>query len=354
MEIHDIIVIGASSGGIEALSRLLPTIPQDIPAAILVVVHTAPNGPGYLASILQRNSRLHVVSADDGAEIKRGTVYVAVPNRHLRVSDGKIQLGAGPLENRVRPAIDVLFRSAAVAYGPRVIGVVLTGNLDDGSGGLKAIADCGGITVVQDPEEATWPSMPRSAIRATEVDYIAKLDEMGRVLSRLAELEAGERPDTKESAEVAADEKMSRTGLSAFSALQSAREGSETVAPTSLTCPDCGGPLMRTEGADVAKGFRCVVGHSLAPKSLLGMQNDIFERSLWTAVRVLKERAALFGMMSNEALEKGRERVANMFAERARESEAYANALRSGLINAVGEGETDDSFLDDYDDESKR
>ena len=182
---HDIIVIGASSGGVDALSRVIRHLPAELPAAVFVVLHLAADRTSALPAILSRQGRLPVVQAADGEPIVPGRVYVAPPDHHLVVEPGRIALTSGPRENRVRPAIDVLFRSAAAAYPGRTIGVVLTGQLDDGAAGLAAIKASGGITVVQDPAEAQAPSMPRAALDATAVDHIAPVDQIGELLGRL-------------------------------------------------------------------------------------------------------------------------------------------------------------------------
>lgn len=183
---HDTIAIGASAGGVEALRQLVGSLPSDLPAAIFVVLHIAPNGCSVLPSILNRCSKLPVVHPKDGELIEYGKIYVAPPDSHLLVKRGYIQLSHGPKENRHRPAIDALFRTAARYYGSRVVGVVLSGNLDDGTAGLLAIKMQGGVAIVQDPEEALYDGMPRSAIENVEVDRILPLSEMAEVLTKLA------------------------------------------------------------------------------------------------------------------------------------------------------------------------
>lgn len=190
---HDVIAIGTSSGGVDALRRLLPTLSPDIPASIFIVLHIGMRS--HLAEILSRESALPVVQAESGARIERRKVYVAGPGKHLLLHDGHMLLSRGPRENMCRPAIDPLFRSAAATFGSRAIGVVLTGALNDGTSGLRAIKRCGGLAVVQDPEDATVNTMPESALRNVNVDHVVSLDELGSLLNGLARQPAGPTPE---------------------------------------------------------------------------------------------------------------------------------------------------------------
>ena len=186
MPAHDLIVIGGSAGSIDALQTILAELPADLPATICVVVHTSPYLPSHLADVLQRESALPVTTARDDAPLARGIVYAAPPDQHFMVRPGWISLARGPKENRTRPAVDPLFRSAALHYGPRVIGVVLSGALDDGTAGLWTVKDRGGIAVVQDPSDALMAGMPGSALANVAVDYVAPARVIGQLLSRLA------------------------------------------------------------------------------------------------------------------------------------------------------------------------
>ena len=193
---HDIIVIGASAGGVEALKAIAGVLPGDLPAAVFAVLHQSPDAPGMLGKILDGAGPLAACLAAAGDPVERGRIYVAPPDHHLLVKEGRVALGRGPRENRARPAIDPTFRSAAVAYGSRVVGVILTGYLDDGASGLAAVERCGGVTVIQDPEDAAYPDMPESALRAVAPgggpDHIVPLAQIGELLGRLARTEAGE------------------------------------------------------------------------------------------------------------------------------------------------------------------
>jgi two-component system chemotaxis response regulator CheB len=183
---NNIIVVGGSAGAVEALKTLLQRLPDDLDAAVLAVIHLPPSSPGGLPEILQRSSALPVAWAIDGEAIHAGRVYVAPPDQHLLVEDGVVRLTRAPRENHSRPAIDPLFRSAALAYGPRVIGVVLSGRLDDGTAGLGAVKERGGVAVVQDPDEATQPDMPRNALEYTDADHVVPSVQLGPLLARLA------------------------------------------------------------------------------------------------------------------------------------------------------------------------
>src|SRR3989440_3321854 len=183
---HDIIVIGASAGGVEALIKLAGQLPADLPASIFIVLHIPAQSPSLLPDILGRSGRLKAVHPQNGESIAPGRIYIAPPDHHLLVTLGHVHVMRGPKENRHRPSIDVLFRSAALAYGPRVVGVVLTGSLDDGAAGLLAIHQCGGISVVQDPKDALYPSMPQSALELVDTDYCLPLAKIGPLLTRLA------------------------------------------------------------------------------------------------------------------------------------------------------------------------
>jgi two-component system, chemotaxis family, protein-glutamate methylesterase/glutaminase len=261
---HDIIVIGSSAGGVRALKTLFSSLPGNLAAAIFVVLHTAPHHDSRLADVLNLASALPVVSAQDGEPIVHSRAYVAPPDRHLLVAHGHMHLNSGPKENRARPAINPLFRSAALAYGPRVIGVVLTGLLDDGTLGLWEIKRRGGISVVQDPSDAQYFQMPESANRNVEVDYLIPLKEIGpRLVSLVGE---GSEPQVDEPR----------------FAMQSE--------DTRLTCPDCHGPLRRFKYGDIVE-LKCRVGHAYSPESALVAHDEAEERTLWSAVEMLEEGA---------------------------------------------------------------
>ncbi|HEX3556224.1 MAG TPA: chemotaxis protein CheB [Thermoanaerobaculia bacterium] len=311
-----LLVIGASAGGVQTLSDLIGRLPADLPASVLVVLHLAPHGRSVLPAILSRAGALTAIHPQDGELLKAGRVYVAPPDHHMAVEDGRLRLSRSATENGHRPAIDVTFRTAALAYGPRCVGVVLTGNLDDGTAGLAAIKGCGGIAVVQDPRDAIYASMPESAIAAVAVDHVVTLAEMAPLLADLTRrLPAGDIG--------AGCDAEGETTLLVADWEGGARAGK----PTDLTCPECGGTLFETPG----KGpdhFRCRTGHAYSPQSLLAKQAEALEGTLWAAMRALEERAALARRLERRARKNGNELFRKRYENQARLAEAHVEQLR--------------------------
>jgi two-component system chemotaxis response regulator CheB len=293
---RDIIVIGASAGGIDALKTLLGGLPAELEASVFVVMHVAPDSPGILPRILQEGCPLPVEHARDGEEIRRGRVYVAPPDRHLLVERDRVRVSHGPKENLSRPAIDPLFRSAAYVFGPRVVGVVLTGRLDDGTAGLWAVKRRGGTALVQDPEEATYPSMPRSAIRYVEVDEVATLAALGPLLARLA----GEPSPLEEAGEASRQMEIETRIAIEDNALKA---GVLDLGPfTPYTCPECHGVLVSLQEGGVPR-FRCHTGHAYSLDSLLSAVTTSMEDTLWGAVRAMEEGILLLEHVGRHARE---------------------------------------------------
>lgn len=326
---HDIIVIGASAGGVETLRGLAAQLPADLPAAVFVVQHLAPETPSVLPRILSRSGPLPAVRAEDGAEICRGTIYVAPPNCHLALVPGQVRVVAGPKENRHRPAVDVLFRTAARAYGPRVVGVVLSGSGDDGTAGLHAIKQQGGLAVVQHPADAICAAMPRSALDFVQVDHCVPLSEIGPLLARLCREPAPERKPTPtggaepmldpEGPLSAPEEDPSEVG---DPAIPGPRAG--------FSCPHCHGHLWETDEGGLLR-FRCRVGHAYSAESLLAEKFDGLESTLWAAVNIFQESAALAERMASRSRDRGHDLTARRLAERAQEAERHARVLRELL-----------------------
>lgn len=293
MATRDIIVIGSSAGGVDALTRLCADFPPDLPAAVFVAQHLSPSSRSLLPHLLDRAGPLPALSPIDGQVIEPGHIYVAPPDHHLLVREGRMLVRRGPHENRTRPAANALFRSAALAYGARVIGVVLTGLLDDGSDGLVAIKRAGGVSVVQDPADAEWPSMPSNAVRGDHVDHIAPLADIAKLLTALVGEEAGttvELPHNyREEDRIAAEE---------FAVVD---DKNETPGNASrFSCPDCGGVLNEIANGTALR-FRCQVGHAFTPLGLARAQNDGLERALSVAVRTHQDRIRLFTRLAEEA-----------------------------------------------------
>jgi two-component system, chemotaxis family, protein-glutamate methylesterase/glutaminase len=281
---RDIIVVGTSLGGFE-VPRWAAGVPADLPASVLVVQHISPHEQSYLAERLDRAGPLRASAAIDGERIEHGHIYVAVPDRHLMLEDGRIRLSRGPKESHARPSVDVLFRSAAVFGGPRVIGVVLTGQLDDGTAGLWAIKDRGGIAIVQSPQEAQYPSMPDSARRQVEVDYSLHIADMPPVLNALTrevlstEVGIMNRNGAFET-RIAMGEKISVQGLLSLGR------------PSMYTCPDCHGSMVAIEEGPIRR-FRCHTGHGFSERALLDQSTAKIEETLWAALAQVEEREAL-------------------------------------------------------------
>jgi two-component system, chemotaxis family, protein-glutamate methylesterase/glutaminase len=277
----DAVVVGASAGGVEALTRMVRTLPEDFPAAVLIVMHV--NSGSILPQVLGRVARMPVTHGGDGERIQPRRIYVAPPDRHLTVDDGLIRLTRGPRENGHRPAIDLLFRSAARAYRDRLIGVVLSGQLDDGSAGLLAIKARGGVAIVQDPDDATFPSMPRNASLYVDVDHALPADQIGPALVKLVR---GEPMASRKRRAIASTRKKVKPPRRALSAARMGTSGDNGI----LVCPECQGPLHREQSGNLIQ-WTCRVGHSFSPESLTEAQTDALERVLWVAVRTLTERA---------------------------------------------------------------
>jgi two-component system chemotaxis response regulator CheB len=324
---HDIVVIGASAGGIPALMTLVQELPRDLPAALFVVVHIPPYSVSRLPQILSRSGPLPATHAVDGEPIQPGHIYVAPPDRHLQVRQGRIALSRGPRENHSRPAIDPLFRSAARAYGSRVIGVVLSGALYDGSLGLLAVKTRGGMAIVQDPREAAVDSMPRSALKLVEADAVLSAGEIAPLLMECVGMPAGEQGG----AVVVDREERLKTVITEDFAEQSHDGRAEETSV--YTCPDCGGVLWQ-DGAGARLGFRCHVGHAYAPEVLLSQKSEEFESALWASLRLLKEKATLTRQLATRTRaggNDGNEAVANRIEEQAERDELYARTIQELL-----------------------
>lgn len=280
---RDVVVMGASAGGVEALRTIMAGLPSDLPAAVLVVLHMPRSSPSALPAILNRVSQIPVRSAVDGEPLRQSRVYVAPVDRHLMVIDHRVRLSRGAAENGHRPAIDPLFRSAAQVFGPRVVGVVLSGSRDDGAAGLEAIARRGGTTVVQQPGDALHGSMPRAALQHVAADHVLPAAEIGTLLDRITREPVPDAP-------VSDDPIL--TAEVALAALAPLTTEDMSDGPAGYGCPACGGSLFDIPGNPVPR-FRCRVGHAWSSESLLDEQAAALESALWMALRALEERAAL-------------------------------------------------------------
>ncbi len=300
---RNIIVVGASAGGVEALRQIVHSLPAQLDAAVFVTIHFPSHGTSMLPRILGRAGQLPVVHPSDGERIVTGRIYVAPPDFHLLVDRKRIRLVRGPRENGHRPAIDPMFRSASVAFGPRVIGVVLTGNLDDGTSGLAAIKRHGGLALVQDPEDALFPSMPQSAIEHVPVDRVAPIHAIWPALDVLMKTPIEKREHTIMSDDVTENE-LAAGQLSAIE--QPERHPGRVSA---FSCPDCGGVLSELSDGDFVR-FRCRVGHAGTGEGRVAKQSDILDDALWTALRSLEESVSLARQLAERYKDRGNQRLA--------------------------------------------
>lgn len=318
---RDIVVIGASAGGVEALSALARQLPADLGAALFVVLHVAPEHKSVLPRILSSAGPLPAKHARNGEAILPNRIYVAPPDHHLLIHENHVRVVRGPRENGHRPAIDPLFRTAAYAFGPRVIGIVLSGALDDGTAGLVSIKSQGGLAVVQDPNDALVDTMPRSALENADIDHVASAANMGKLLVELI----------REGVPEGLPERGGVLELESALMLKGSTDGVLTVAePSGLGCPDCGGVLNEVPDGNLLR-FRCRVGHAYAPESLYLEESAALEGALWAALRALEEQAALSRRMASRARELSQAKSALRYAERAEAAEAQAMTVRDAL-----------------------
>jgi two-component system chemotaxis response regulator CheB len=322
---RDTVVAAASAGGVEALRDLLSQLPADLPAAVLVVLHVPAAGGRVLPGILSRAGPLPASAAADGEEVQPGRVYVAPPDHHLLLTDGKARLSRGPRQNGHRPAADPLFISAALAKGPRVTAVVLSGTLDDGAAGCAAVERRGGLVMVQDPAESAYDGMPRAAIAATRRARVLPLHDLAAAVDAAAREEPPDAP-------LAADPDLERQ-LSMFLGADQ-EPAAAPGAWSGVTCPECGGPLQQQDLGGPVR-FGCQAGHAWSPVSLVAAQASGIERALWSAVLRLKERARLSRVLSDTAGSQGFPVSAGGFLSSARAAESSAREIRR-LLDAAG------------------
>jgi two-component system chemotaxis response regulator CheB len=319
-----VVAVGASAGGVEALTEFAAGLPADLPYAILVVLHLPANAPSVLAKIIDRSSPLPTVAADDGALLEAGRIYVAVPDRHLLVKGDRMTLAKGPTENGYRPAINALFRSVALTSGPRAIGVLLSGVLDDGVLGLAAIRDRGGTTIVQRPDDALFPAMPRNALDAGVTEHQVAAADIGALLSSLGDRQI-------DGGHTVPDPNMELENRIAMGRRFSTSFASEALGPHSgYTCPDCNGSLM-TVGED---NYRCHVGHAWTGDALLNARDEEVEGALWVALRSLQEKAKLSRRMAKNI---GPGALSQRYTETADEAERAMAILGRRLSEATSD-----------------
>jgi two-component system chemotaxis response regulator CheB len=305
-EPRDIVVIGGSAGAIESLRVLATRLPADIDAAIFVTVHTMPAPDGLLPKILSRHGTLSARVAVDGEPILCGRIYVAPPDLHLLIEPGRVKLSGGPKENGHRPAIDPLFCSAADSYEGRVIGVILSGTLDDGSVGLRVIRQQGGTGIVQDPEEALFPQMPRNAIEIGHPQHVVPVADIARLI-------------------------VTHTGAASNGEHAIVGVGDAPGIPSGIACPECHGVLWGATNDESPK-FRCRTGHTFSPESLLLAHSSHLEASLWAGVRALQEQTSIAKHMAGRAEKRGDQVGAARYSDRARAAAEHAGRMERLLL----------------------
>ena len=325
-----VIVIGASSGATPAIEALLRGLGANLPAAVLLVRHVPPYSAGHLLNALGRGSPLPVTLGTDAAPVEPGRVYVAPVDRHLLVDAAHMYLSRGLRENRARPAIDPLFRSAALSYGAHAVGVVLSGRLDDGSAGLLALKQSGAITVVQDPADARCAEMPCSAMHHADADYCLPAAEIGPLLSQLVRAHP---PETT----VTPPRRLMVQWRKEIDALR--RHGSDISTVETLgelapaSCPECGGPLWQLSGG--VHRFRCHTGHAFTAQHLAAGLGEAAEEALWAALRALEERARMLRRIADHDAANGIGFSMQTYHERAAEAERHVASLRLLLLSGL-------------------
>jgi two-component system chemotaxis response regulator CheB len=315
---RNLVVIGASAGGVETLQRVVRGLPSDLPATICIVLHVHPGSPSALAAILRRATALPCRTAVEGEELRDGEILVAPPDRHLAIKDSRVTLTVGPRENGHRPSVDVLFRSAAEAQDGRVVGVVLSGTRDDGTAGLAVIKAHGGGAIVQDPDEALYPGMPANAIAQVDVDRVVPSDQVAAAIVTMVHGE----PPRFEPRSPGSDPP------------ENPGPGPLPGAPVDTACPECGGVLSEDREAGLTQ-WRCKVGHRYSPESLADAQAESVEASMWAAVRALEDRQALLERMGTQLESRGQVRSAASFRRRAHEAARHAGVVRAALAGAA-------------------
>lgn len=317
---HDIIVIGTAAGGLEALDKLIGALPGNLPASIFIVQHMAPEANGEaLLHRLRKHEGFRCQLATNGASFKNGQIFVAPPDNHLLIKQRTLLVTKGARENRERPGIDPLFRSAAVTHGRRVIGVVLTGMLDDGTAGLIAVKKCGGITVVQDPKDAAYPDMPQSALDNLNVDYCVPISEMGSLLERLTHQPPGKSKPVPEDVRTEA--------IIAERVLSDVEQVNGLGSQVPYNCPNCGGVLWKINNPDIRR-FRCHTGHSFTESALLTSQSEKIEETLWISLRMFEEHKNLLHSMARGKVSSKRKIPA---AQRAKQTQVHIERIKAML-----------------------
>lgn len=322
---RDVVVIGASAGGVEALPKVLHVLPAQFPAAVFIVLHMSPQRDPQLVHILSRAASIPVSWAEQGEKFSTGHVYVSPPDVHLLFTDEHLRLAKTARENHARPSIDKLFRSAAATHGSRVIGVLLTGMLDDGVAGLRAIREAGGLAIVQDPEDAQFPELPSRALLAVAPDHTLPAVGIGAVLTKVAGVS------------------VTRTAIPEPVTLEAQLDAEGHVHPermhvvgsqVPIACPDCNGPMWSV-GDERWRRYRCYLGHVSSAREMLAQSGARVEGALWSAVRALVDRASTLETLAADAQRVGNGTSAEGYASRAREAREQAELARAFMFDLI-------------------
>jgi two-component system chemotaxis response regulator CheB len=323
--LRDIVVIGSSAGGVEALPRLLHQLPRTLPGSICIVQHMAASSKPYLVEILSRTSPLPVSWAEQGSAVEHGHVYVAPPDVHMLFTDDHLRLTKTARENHSRPSIDKLFRSAATQHGSRVIGVLLTGMLEDGVAGLRAIHDTGGVVIVQDPADAAFPDLPSNALHAVQPDHLLPLDAIPDQLVQLLAQPVAPMPVPRElelEAEIDSQEPLDP------------RQMQQLGPQSQITCPECSGPMWQL-GDPRTRRFRCYLGHVSSARQVLEASAEQVDRALWSAIRALTDRATTLETLAHDAEAIGSQEIAEAYESRALEARDQAQLARGFMSEVI-------------------
>jgi two-component system chemotaxis response regulator CheB len=332
---RDIIVIGTSAGGVEALSQMARRLPAGLPASLFVVCHFPAGSRSRLPEILSRAGPLLATHAGDGEPFNPGHIYIAPPDFHLLLGpDHRMRLSRGARENHHRPAIDPLFRTAARYYGPRVIACVLTGALYDGTAGLMAVRSAGGLAVVQDPGDALIAAMPENAAQLAGADHMVRIEQLAPLLVNLVQEQepvtsdqGAQSMDPMEHMNEIVDQDMTEQA-------RNQRRGEVSV----FTCPECGGALWQVDETGMLR-FRCHVGHAYRAEILLSEQTEALEAALWTAVRTFKEKSVLSRQLAHNERAGGDADTAARFEEQAHQAAQFGRLIEHYLLNGVPQGD---------------
>ncbi|WP_158799642.1 chemotaxis protein CheB [Pedobacter sp. L105] len=323
-EAKNIITIGTSAGGIAAVSRLMATFNLDLDAAVFVVIHVSRMSmTEVILNTIQRHTVLKCVIPKDQQRIENKTIYLAPADHHMLIEKGTISITKGAYENHWRPSIDVLFRSAAASYNACVTGIILTGLLDDGTSGMHAIKRSGGLCIVQDPAEADFPDMPNSVIHQVDVDYKLSVNEMGYILTDL--FTRGSCTEIEVPADIKLEAQIAKRMTSSLN------DNLQLGEPTSLTCPDCGGVLVKVN-QDIIPRYRCYTGHTFTGKILEEAQLNGIEDSLWVAIRMLEERKNLLLNMGKYELDANQGQSGSGKQKHAEEIQVHVDRLKGVLM----------------------